>query len=95
MEVELCQGLPKALFPHLWHPGIEIQLAPPICSTQGWKSRWIPSIFPAGEFPAQLPVQVEIIPNPKLKEELNNSSNFGPPIAAFGSWMGKLSGSME
>lgn len=28
MEVDLCQGLPKALFPHLWHPGIEIQLDP-------------------------------------------------------------------
>lgn len=79
MEVELCQGLPKALFLHLWHPGIEIQLDPPIYSTQGWKSSWIPPIFPSGEFPPQVPVQVEIIPNPKLKEELNNPSNFCLP----------------
>lgn len=62
MEVELCQGLPKALFPHLWHPGMEIQLDSP----------HIPSW--------QLPVRVEMVPNPKLKEELNNSSNFCPPL---------------
>lgn len=68
MEVELCQGLPKALFPHLWHPGMEIQLDSP----------HIPSW--------QLP---EMVPNPKLKEELNNSSIFWPPCCYFWKLDGK------